>query len=70
LVRAFCIRVMASVRMLGSLDDAEDIVQEVFLQAWRAPGDFEGRSSVRTWLYRIATHARLGQRNPRSPSSG
>lgn len=48
-------------RMLGSLDDAEDTVQEVFLQAWRALADFEGRSSVRTWLYRIATHACLAR---------
>jgi RNA polymerase sigma-70 factor, ECF subfamily len=49
-------------RMLGSLDDAEDTVQEVFLESWRALGDFEGRSSVRTWLYRIATHACLRRR--------
>jgi RNA polymerase sigma-70 factor, ECF subfamily len=44
-------------RMLGSLDDAEDTVQDVFLAAWRGLADFEGRSSARTWLYRIATHA-------------
>jgi RNA polymerase sigma-70 factor (TIGR02960 family) len=44
-------------RMLGSVDDAEEIVQDVFLEAWRAYGRFEGRSSLRTWLYRIATRA-------------
>src|ERR1700742_3351049 len=44
-------------RMLGSLDDAEEIVQDVYLEAWRAYGRFEGRSSLRTWLYRIATRA-------------
>jgi RNA polymerase sigma-70 factor (TIGR02960 family) len=44
-------------RMLGSVDDAEDLVQDVFLDAWRAYDRFEGRSSLRTWLYRIATRA-------------
>ena len=44
-------------RMLGSLDDAEEIVQDVYLEAWRAYRRFEGRSSLRTWLYRIATRA-------------
>ncbi|MGP0028843.1 MAG: sigma factor, partial [Streptosporangiaceae bacterium] len=39
-------------RMLGSADEAEDLVQETYLRAWRAYGQFEGRSSVRTWLYR------------------
>ena len=42
-------------RMLGSLQDAEDALQDTLLTAWRSLGGFEGRASIRTWLYRIAT---------------
>jgi RNA polymerase sigma-70 factor (ECF subfamily) len=46
-------------RMLGSLDEAEDLVQETFLRVWKGLRNFEGRSTFRTWLYRIATNACL-----------
>ena len=60
-------------RMLGSILDAEDLVQETYLRAWRAYGGFEGRSSVRTWLYQIATNrclSELGKASRRVLPSG
>jgi RNA polymerase sigma factor (sigma-70 family) len=43
-------------RMLGSFQDAEDALQDTMLSAWRGLDGFAGRSSIRTWLYRIATN--------------
>ena len=56
-------------RMSGSVHEAEDLVQETFLRAWKAAADFQGRSSVRTWLYRIATNVCLSnlEGRPRRP---
>ncbi len=48
-------------RMLGSVQDAEDALQDTTLRAWRALGRFEGRSSLRSWLYTIATNTSLTQ---------
>src|SRR5947208_13187949 len=54
-------------RMVGSLHDAEDATQEALLRAWRGIGRFEGRSSLRSWLYTITTNAslRLIERRPK-----
>jgi RNA polymerase sigma-70 factor, ECF subfamily len=54
-------------RMVGSLHDAEDATQEALLRAWRGIGRFEGRSSLRTWLYTITTNSslRLIERRPK-----
>jgi RNA polymerase sigma-70 factor (TIGR02960 family) len=49
-------------RMLGSFQDAEDVLQDTLLAAWRGFGGFEGRASLRTWLYRIATNRCLNAR--------
>jgi RNA polymerase sigma-70 factor (ECF subfamily) len=55
-------------RMSGSLHDADDLLQESLLRAWRGIDGFEGRASLRTWLYKVTTHAcldKLGARGPR-----
>ena len=53
-------------RMLGSFQDAEDALQDTLLAAWQGLGGFEGRASIRTWLYRIATNRCLNARRSAS----
>jgi RNA polymerase sigma-70 factor (ECF subfamily) len=57
-------------RILGSVQDAEDAVQETMMAAWRGLGQFEGRSSVRAWLYRIATNKSLNALRTARPRPG
>jgi len=62
-------------RILGSVQDAEDVLQETLLAAWRGLGQYEGRASLRTWLYRIATNRclnvlRASGRRPRAEPAG
>ena len=57
-------------RLLGSFEEAEDLVQESFLRAWRRRATYAGRSSVRAWLYRIATNACLDALDKRPRRAG
>ena len=56
-------------RMLGSVQDAEDALQNTLLTAWQGLSGFEGRASLRTWLYKIATHRCLDARRAASRRS-
>jgi RNA polymerase sigma-70 factor, ECF subfamily len=60
-LRAYCYR------MAGSLDDADDLLQESLLRAWRGIASFEGRSSIRTWLYRVTWSACVDALEGRGP---
>lgn len=51
-------------RMVGSVQDAEDLVQDTLFAAWRGLDRFEGRASLRSWLYQIATNRGLPRRLP------
>lgn len=57
-------------RLLGNLTDAEDVVQEAYVKAHRAllAGHYDGRAALKTWLYRIVTHAALDERRKRKRS--
>src|SRR5436305_8224422 len=52
-------------RILGSFEDAEDVLQETLLRAWRRLASFEGRAPLRAWLYKIATHTALNAQTAR-----
>src|SRR5262245_6471032 len=60
-LRAFCYR------MAGSLVEADDLLQESLIRAWRGLAGFEGRSSLRTWLYRVAWRACISALEQRAP---
>ena len=55
-------------RILGSFEDAEDVLQETLVRVWRHLNSFEGRSSLRSWLYKIATNACLDALDARKSS--